>query len=106
MSDVRELTPEFYYMPEFLINTEYYDFGITQLKDRVNNVELPLWADADPYTFISVHRKAFESEQVSAAIHQWIDLIFGFKQKGKEAEDNLNLFYYLTYENAVNLDKI
>lgn len=33
-------------------------------------------------------------------------MIFGFKQKGKEAEDNLNLFYYLTYENAVNLDKI
>lgn len=97
MSDVRELTPEFYYMPEFLINTEFFDFGITQLRDRVHNVELPLWADGDPYTFISLHRKAFESEQVSASINQWIDLIFGYKQKGKEAEDNLNLFYYLTY---------
>jgi hypothetical protein len=39
-------------------------------------------------------------------INHWIDLIFGYKQKGKEAEENFNLFYYLTYENSVNLDDI
>jgi hypothetical protein len=31
------------------------------------------------------------------SIQNWIDLIFGYKQKGKIAKDNLNLFYYLTY---------
>jgi hypothetical protein len=65
-----------------------------------------LWADGDPYTFIATHRKAFESEDVSMMIHHWIDLIFGYKQKGKEADENFNLFYYLTYENSVNLDDI
>jgi hypothetical protein len=29
-----------------------------------------------------------------------------FKQRGKEAEEACNVFYYLTYEGAVNLDQI
>jgi hypothetical protein len=33
-------------------------------------------------------------------------LIFGYKQKGKIAEENLNLFYYLTYEDAIDLKEI
>lgn len=33
-------------------------------------------------------------------------MIFGYKQKGKIAEENLNLFYYLTYEGAIELDDI
>ena len=28
------------------------------------------------------------------------------KQRGKEAEEACNVFYYLTYEGAVNLDQI
>jgi hypothetical protein len=43
VSDVRELVPEFYYLPEFLINIQHYDFGVTQVKERVHNVKLPLW---------------------------------------------------------------
>ena len=33
-------------------------------------------------------------------------MIFGCKQKGKAAEDALNVFYYCCYEGAVNLDAI
>ena len=29
-----------------------------------------------------------------------------FKQRGKEAQEACNVFYYLTYEGAVNLDQI
>lgn len=29
-----------------------------------------------------------------------------FKQRGKEAEEACNVFYYLTYEGAVDLDQI
>ena len=61
VSDVRELLPEFYYLPEFLINIENHDFGLTQLKKRIHNVELPLWGQ-DPYSFIANHRRAFESD--------------------------------------------
>lgn len=39
-----------------------------------------------------------ESEYVSTHLHEWIDLIFGYKQRGPAAEEALNIFYYCTYE--------
>ncbi|KAI0214903.1 Neurobeachin-like protein 2 [Lamellibrachia satsuma] len=44
------------------------------------------------------------AEHVSQHLHHWIDLIFGYKQKGPEAVEALNVFYYCTYEGAVDLD--
>lgn len=69
---------------------------------------MPAWCGVEnnPFLFIYYQRKGLESDIASAQIHQWIDLIFGYKQQGKEAEKNLNIFYYLTYENAVDLDSI
>ena len=39
-----------------------------------------------------------ECEHVSSHLHEWIDLIFGCKQRGEEAVEALNVFYYCTYE--------
>ena len=47
-----------------------------------------------------------ESEYVSANLHHWIDLIFGYKQCGPAAEGAVNVYYHLTYEGAVDLEKI
>jgi hypothetical protein len=47
-----------------------------------------------------------ESEYVSANLHNWIDLIFGYKQCGPAAIDAVNVYYHLTYEGAVDLEKI
>lgn len=35
-----------------------------------------------------------ECEYVSTHLHEWIDLIFGFRQKGPRAVEALNVFYY------------
>ena len=72
----------------------------------VNDVNLPKWANGSPETFIDVMRNALESEYVSEHLHEWIDLIFGFKQRGEAAVEANNVFYYLTYEGTVNLDEI
>ncbi len=63
----------------------------------VDDVRLPPWATT-PYDFIRMNRNALESEYVSSNLHHWIDLIFGYKQTGEEAEKAHNVFFYLTYE--------
>ncbi|KAM9727298.1 lysosomal-trafficking regulator isoform 1-T3 [Menidia menidia] len=97
MTDVKELIPEFFYLPEFLVNREGFDFGVRQNGERVNHVNLPPWARSDPRLFILIHRQALESDQVSQTLCQWIDLVFGLKQKGKAAVHAINVFHPATY---------
>ncbi|XP_064474844.1 neurobeachin-like protein 1 [Ornithodoros turicata] len=105
-SDVKELIPEFFYLPEFLVNMNGFDLGRLQsTREPVGNVCLPQWASS-PEDFIFKHRKALESECVSLHLHEWIDLIFGHKQKGPAAVEALNVFYYVSYEGVVDLDSI
>ena len=41
-------------------------------------------------------RKALESDYVSNNLNNWIDLIFGYKQRGEEAIKSFNCkFYYI-----------
>ena len=47
-----------------------------------------------------------ESDYVSAHLHDWINLIFGFKQQGPEAVEAVNVFHHLTYEGAVDINAI
>src|SRR3990167_2120414 len=104
-ADVKELIPEFYYFPDFLKNQNGIQLGRLQNGGHLNDVQLPGWAST-PEEFIRIHRQALESDYVSLHLHEWIDLIFGYKQRGKEAEDAFNVFYYLTYEGAVDLESI
>ncbi|XP_015579782.2 BEACH domain-containing protein B isoform X1 [Ricinus communis] len=103
-SDVKELIPEFFYMPEFLVNSNFYHLGVKQDGEPIGDVCLPPWAKASPELFINKNREALESEYVSSNLHHWIDLIFGYKQRGKPAVEAANIFYYLTYEGAADLD--
>ncbi|KDP41495.1 hypothetical protein JCGZ_15902 [Jatropha curcas] len=105
-SDVKELIPEFFYMPEFLVNSNSYHLGVKQDGEPIGDVSLPPWAKGSPELFVSKNREALESEYVSSNLHHWIDLVFGYKQRGKPAVEAANIFYYLTYEGAVDLDNM
>uniref|UniRef100_A0AAR2L973 Neurobeachin n=1 Tax=Pygocentrus nattereri TaxID=42514 RepID=A0AAR2L973_PYGNA len=104
-SDVKELIPEFYYLPEMFVNSNGYDLGVREDRTPVCDVELPAWAKK-PEDFVRINRMALESEFVSCQLHQWIDLIFGYKQRGPEAVRALNVFHYMSYEGSINLDTI
>ena len=114
-ADVKELIPEFYTteltasssskVGDFLVNELGLDMGVRQNGREVDDVELPAWAKT-PKEYVAKMRQALESEYVSAHLHEWVDLIFGYKQTGDEAVNADNLFYYLTYEGAVDLDAI
>ncbi|XP_052226575.1 neurobeachin-like isoform X2 [Dreissena polymorpha] len=102
-SDVKELIPEFFSLPEMFMNNNRYELGKMDDGKKVTDVVLPKWARG-PEDFVRINRMALESEFVSCQLHHWIDLIFGYKQRGPEAVRATNVFYYLTYEGAVNLD--
>lgn len=103
---MKELIPEFFTSPEIFINTNGFPLGETQTKSPVANVKLPPWAKGSPHEFIRLHRLALESEYVSSNLHNWIDLIFGYKQRGPAAAAAHNVFHYLSYEGSVDIDKI
>ena len=57
MSNVRELIPEFFYMPEFLVNKNHFELGVKQSGVELGDVVLPPWARGDPREFIRINRE-------------------------------------------------
>uniref|UniRef100_F6Y544 Neutral sphingomyelinase activation associated factor n=1 Tax=Xenopus tropicalis TaxID=8364 RepID=F6Y544_XENTR len=106
VTDFKELTPEFYGNEcGFLLNTMHLDLGKRQGGKLVDDVELPPWAsDADH--FLKKNQEALESQYVSDNLHEWINLIFGCKQRGNEAVAANNVFHPVTYEGEVDLNSI
>ena len=109
-SDVRELIPELFCMPEILLNNN--DFNLGEIKDnsennknskeiklkKIQEVETPKWCKNNAYFFIKKHRELLESLEVSKTLNKWINLIFGSKQKGEEGHKIKNLYNCQTYE--------
>ncbi|KAK7504327.1 hypothetical protein BaRGS_00004631, partial [Batillaria attramentaria] len=96
-TDVKELIPEFFFLPEFLTNNEGFDFGYRQSGERVDDVLLPPWSHGNPRLFVLIHRQALESTLTTQMLHHWVDLVFGYKQKGEEAVKAINVFHPSTY---------
>lgn len=105
--DVKELIPEFYVLNfssgcfsgvisrsasvgEFLDNVLGLDLGMRQDGIRLDDVELPPWANGSSELFVRKMKQALESEYVSNHIHNWLDLIFGIKSRNADA---FNVFY-------------
>ncbi|CAG5132645.1 unnamed protein product, partial [Candidula unifasciata] len=96
-TDVKELIPEFFFLPEMFINNEGFDFGLRQNGERVNHVTMPPWCGGDARLFVLINRQALESTIVTRHLHLWIDLVFGYKQQGEEAVKAINVFHPSTY---------
>ncbi len=110
----------FYSDEDFLINSERLELGVTAEGEIIDDANLPNWAEVkiqifqyfefcefyqDFHDFINKMRAALESDYISSNLHQWIDLIFGYKQSGEQATQAKNLFYPFTYEQNINWSK-
>ncbi|KAM9308377.1 protein FAN [Gastrophryne carolinensis] len=106
VTDFKELIPEFFGNDgSFLLNALHLSLGKRQGGKLVDDVELPPWA-TDPEDFLRKNQDALESPYVSDHLHEWIDLIFGCKQRGSEAVAANNVFHPVTYEGEIDLHSI
>ena len=98
-NDFRELIPEFFFCPEFLVNSNHFDLGSTS-KGKIDDVVLPPWAKGSPSLFVYTMRKALECDAVSVALNYWIDLIWGVKQRGRLSVQENNTFRPELYDSV------
>ncbi|CAD8092169.1 unnamed protein product [Paramecium primaurelia] len=109
MADVRELTPEFFYLPESFLNINGYNLGKLQSNQIVNNVQLPFYSNKNPFYYVTQNMIALESDY-AIKLNEWIDLIWGYKQQGNAAIKSFNVFYPLTYsnfdENSIEINEL
>ncbi|KAK8898620.1 hypothetical protein M9Y10_000912 [Tritrichomonas musculus] len=99
--DFRELTPEFFYLPDFLVNENKLDLGICKkTNEKINDVILPKWAKS-PLDFVSKNRKALEDPFVTLYLPQWINLIFGPNSRLPNSEKVNNVFHPYYYDTSI-----
>ena len=107
-TDLRELIPEIFCVPELFYNYNNLNFGEVlsennDKKERIMDVKMPKWCISEKkelgYNFIKKYREILESPKISENINLWFDIIFGSKQKGEEAKKIHNLFLKESYEN-------
>ena len=75
-----------------MCNFKNIKFENNSKNENIENVILPRWA-LNPKDFLDKMRKALESDYVNNNLNLWIDLIFGYKQRGEEAIKNFNCKY-------------
>ena len=107
--DVRELIPEFYFFPEIFKNINNINLSQDKLDVNeniilINDVEMPLWCDKSEINFVIKKRKLLEKNDLK--INNWIDLIFGSKQRGENAEIANNIYMFYTYEKMIKITEI
>ena len=103
-TDVRELIPEFFYLPEMFLNINKLNIGNLEDGSEVNDVKTP--CNNNPYDFTMIMRSILENDRISSTINNWIDLIFGSKARGKGAESANNIFTENSYQENIDLNKL
>ena len=109
-TDLRELLPEFYFLPEMFININKINFKKKNGEIQIDNVEIPKNINDKNnednnnnygcFKFIEYMRNNLEKKNVQ--IYNWLNLIFGNKQK----YNNINkLDQYFRSETYFNFNK-
>ena len=116
-SDLREIIPEFFALPEMFINLNNLNLGklqknnkedstytIIKNKRNLNNDE-PVFVDEvllpcenNPYIFVSEYRILLEKKE---KIKKWIDLTFGIYADHENAELKKNLYSSYCYNGII-----
>ena len=106
-ADLRELTPEFFSLPEVFLNLNQFNFGtlrnyLPEDKDniKINNVMLPEWTNNSVYNLIVIQREILEDDRTQ--IEKWIDLIFGVYQRGILAQKIGNIYPAYCYNGVIS----
>jgi hypothetical protein len=94
--DVKEIIPQLVCLPEFFMGVGDLPFTHTLDGRPVSKVTLPQWSTS-PRDFVFKMRQIFEGDLVSHHLHNWIDLIFGYKSRGDAAAEAKNLYHKFCY---------
>ena len=103
-TDVKELIPEFFYLPEMFINLNELSMGTLDTGNLVDNVQTP--CNNNPYDFIMTMKSILESNKLSYTLQNWADLVFGYKARGKEAENAYNIYTEASYQENIDINKV
>ena len=102
-ADVRELIPEFFYLPELFLNINDIKLGYKENESMVYNVITP--CNNNAFSFVEIMKRIFENDRISKYLNNWVDLIFGYKNKGKEAENAKNVYTEASYQENIDIKK-
>jgi hypothetical protein len=87
------------------LNINDLNMGIRDNGLKVNDVYIPCTAN-NPYEFVTLMRNIIENDNISSNINKWLDLIFGFKNKGEDAEKYFNLYTESSYQEDIDIRKV
>lgn len=76
-----ECIPEFFCDPSIFVS----------IHDDLPDLRTPDWCNGSVDEFIRTHRLLLDSDLVSKKLHNWIDLVFGFKLSGEASVEAKNV---------------
>ena len=113
-SDLRELIPEFFYLPEMFINFNCLNFSKTSDNKLVDDVRMPktildksldlMDNDLKFFTFVYYMKKKLEKNKNN--IISWIKLIFGEEQRYKLNKNGEIKEQYFRTESYIEIDEL
>ena len=109
-SDIRELIPEFYYLPEMFLNINCINFNARSNKEKVDNVIMIKNLKNDKLksnennNFIFVDYMKHKLENLDKNLKNWINLIFGKYQRYPKKNKHHRIKYFRN-ESYIDLDE-